>query len=62
MPYKLDIFRMLSAGQFVWLKAVNSLDEAMSQVSRLIQTDPGDYFLYDTRSGRKIDLREHRLR
>ena len=48
MNYKLDIFRTLSDGQYLWIKAVESLDEAKSQLLSLRQREPGEYFIFDT--------------
>jgi hypothetical protein len=49
--YKLDIFRRLPDGQLLWVKAVEGLEEAKSQLGRLVQINPGDYLIYDTRLG-----------
>jgi hypothetical protein len=47
----LDIFRKLPDGQYLWVKAVEGLDEAKSQLRRLAALNPGDYMIYDTRLG-----------
>jgi hypothetical protein len=49
--YKLDIFRKLPDGQLLWVKAVEGLEEAKSQLSRLAKINPGNYLIYDTRLG-----------
>lgn len=54
MKYKLDIFRSLPDGQYSWIKAVGSLEEAKSQLLSLAQREPGDYFIFDTSCGRRI--------
>jgi len=51
VSYKLDIFRKLPDGQFLWVKAVEGLEEAKSQLGRLAELNPGDYMIYDTRLG-----------
>ena len=51
MRYKLDIFRKLPNGQLLWVKAVEGLEEAKSQLGRLAQINPGCYLIYDTRLG-----------
>ena len=55
MRYKLDIFRTLPDGHPLWLKAVEGLEEAKSQLCKLAELEPGDYFIYDTRLGRRLD-------
>jgi hypothetical protein len=51
MKCKLDIFRSFPDGQYLWIKAVESLEEAKSQMISLAQREPGDYFIFDTRTG-----------
>jgi hypothetical protein len=51
VSYKLDIFRKLPDGQLLWVKAVEGLEEAKSQLGRLAEVNPGDYMIYDTRLG-----------
>jgi len=51
VSYKLDIFRKLPDGQLLWVKAVEGLEEAKSQLSRLATVNPGDYMIYDTQLG-----------
>lgn len=54
MHYKLDIFRSLPDGQYLWIKSVEGLEEAKSQLRRLTQIEPGDYFIFDTNNGCRI--------
>ena len=54
MDVKFDIFKKLPDGQPLWLKAVTGLEEAKQELSHLAIGDPGDYFIFDTRSGRVI--------
>jgi hypothetical protein len=54
MKHKLDIFRSLPDGQFLWVKAVEGLEEAKSQLYKLAEREPGDYFIYDAHLGCRI--------
>ena len=54
MKHKLDIFRSLPDGQCLWIRAVENLEEAKSQLLNLAQREPGDYFVFDTSCGRRI--------
>jgi hypothetical protein len=51
MKYKVDIFKKLPDGQMVWVRAVESMDEARVQLKRLEYINPGEYFIYDNRFG-----------
>ena len=55
MNYKLDIFRSLPDGQYLWIKAVVGLEEANSQLRNLMQREPGDYFIFDTNRGCRVN-------
>jgi len=55
MNYKLDIFRSLPDGQCLWVKAVESLEDAKGQLLNLTQREPGDYFIFDPSCGCRID-------
>jgi hypothetical protein len=46
----LDIFRKLP----MWIKAVEGFDEAKREVSELAELSPGDYFIFNTRTGRVV--------
>lgn len=54
--YKLDIFRTLPDGQFLWIEAVEGLEEAKSQLNKLAEEEPGDYFIYDTHQGCRVEF------
>jgi hypothetical protein len=54
----LDIFRKLPDGQPMWIKAVDGFNEAKRQVSELAKLSPGDYFIFDTRTGGTFTPRE----
>jgi len=51
---KFDIFVRQSDGQPIWVKAVETLEEAKQQVASMAQTVPGDYFIFNAMSGRVI--------
>ena len=51
MKCKVDIFKRLPDGQMVWVRAVESMDEARLQLKRLEYINPGEYFIYDNRFG-----------
>jgi hypothetical protein len=51
MKYKVEIFRSLPDGQFLWIKTVEGLEEAKSQLHSIAQPEPGDYFIFDTSTG-----------
>jgi hypothetical protein len=51
MKAKVDIFKKLPDGHMVWVRAVESLEEARNQLKRLEYINPGQYFLYDNRFG-----------
>jgi hypothetical protein len=44
---KLDIFRRLPGGQPIWIKAVETLDQAKEQIAQLAKSTPGQYFVFD---------------
>jgi hypothetical protein len=54
MSAKFDIFVRLSDGHPVWVKAVESLEEARKQLAELSEVTPGDYFIFNTISGKVI--------
>jgi hypothetical protein len=49
-----DIFKKLPDGQPIWVKAVEGLEEAKCQLTKMAAVSPGDYFIYNTRQGRVI--------
>jgi hypothetical protein len=51
MDAKFDIFRKLPDGHPLWVRAVDDLDEANTQIARLAEDSPGEYFVYDVRNG-----------
>ncbi len=52
MTAKFDIFLKLPPdGNPIWIKAVDTLEEARHQVLRITEEAPGDYFIYNARNG-----------
>ena len=51
MDAKFDIFKKLPDGHPLWVKAVDGLEEAKNQLSRLAASSPGEYFIYSAREG-----------
>ena len=51
MDAKFDIFRKLPDGQPLWVKAVDGLEEAKSQLACLAASSPGEYFIFSARNG-----------
>jgi hypothetical protein len=54
MDAKFDIFKKLSDGHPLWVKAVDGLEEARDQIARLAVSSPGEYFIYSARNGRIV--------
>jgi len=54
MDPKFDIFKKLPDGHPLWVKAVDGLDEARTQLARLAVSAPGEYFIYDVRSAQVV--------
>jgi hypothetical protein len=54
MSAKFDIFRRLPDGQPIWIKAVESLEEARHQLKQIAAISPGDYFIFNTGNGQVI--------
>jgi len=54
MIAKFDIFMRLPDGHPIWIKAVESLEEARKQLNQLSERDPGDYFIFNTLNGQVI--------
>jgi hypothetical protein len=46
-----DIFMRLPDGQPIWIKAVETLEEAERQLAQLAANAPGEYFIFDVISG-----------
>jgi len=51
MEIKVDIFLRLPDGKPLWVEAVEGYEKAKLQVQKLIQVSPGEYFIFDSRTG-----------
>jgi hypothetical protein len=56
MGAKFDIFKKLPDGYPLWVKAVDGLEEAKAQLARLIESSPGEYFIYSVKNGCVIQV------
>ena len=55
-----DIFRV-KKGEYVWLEATMTLDEAEARVQELGAAEPGEYLIFDEKNCDRISLIvEHR--
>ena len=54
MSAKFDIFLRQPDGHPIWVKAVETLDEARRQIVALAEAVPGDYFIFNAMSGQVI--------
>lgn len=54
MIAKFDIFMRLPDGHPIWVKAVGTLEEAKKQLAELSNRTPGEYFIFNTLSGRVV--------
>ena len=54
-----DIFR--KKGEYVWLEATMTLDDAEARVQELGAAEPGEYLIFNEKTGDRISLTvEHR--
>jgi len=51
---KFDIFLRQCDGQPIWIKAVETLDEAKRQLRELSKESPGEYFIFNAIHGRVV--------
>lgn len=54
MDMKFDIFMKLPDGKPLWLEAVEGYEKAKRQMEKLTRITPGEYFLFDSRTGQVI--------
>jgi hypothetical protein len=54
MGAKFDIFKRLPDGHPLWVKAVEGLEEAKSQLARIAVNSPGEYFIYSVGNARIV--------
>jgi hypothetical protein len=55
MNPKFDIFKKLPDGHPLWVKAVDGLEEAKTQLARLAASAPGEYFIYSVKCARVVE-------
>ncbi len=57
-----DIFRM-AKGEYVWLEATMTLDDAEARVQERGAAEPGEYLIFNQKTCGRISLRvEHRAK
>jgi hypothetical protein len=56
MPEPFDIFR-ISGGQPLWLKSAPALEDAHARIGQLAVSRPGDYVIFNSKTGDKISIR-----
>ena len=60
MTPQYDIFRM-KKGEYVWLEATMTLEDAEARVQELGAAEPGEYVIFDEKNCDRISLTvEHR--
>jgi hypothetical protein len=54
MSPQYDIFMRLPDGHPIWVKAVDSLEEAERQLALIVRStaNPADYFIYNSKDGK----------
>lgn len=57
MVPSLDIFKIDSLG-VVWRESVESLETARTRIQRLALSSPGEYFILNQKTGRRIFMRQ----
>lgn len=60
VKFAYDIFRRLPDGGPIWIEAVQTLEGAKLRLTSLLQTQPGDYFVYDLSHNKIVDSVETR--
>jgi hypothetical protein len=55
MPEPFDIFR-ISGGQPLWLKSAPALEDAHAQIVQLAGSRPGEYVIFNSKTGDKISV------
>lgn len=51
MEMKVDIFLRLPDGKPLWVEAVDGYEKAKMHIQKLVQVSPGEYFIFDSRTG-----------
>jgi hypothetical protein len=52
-----EIFRQRSDGSFERIESVNNIEQAKTDLNKLVAGEPGDYRLWDSFAHKFIDLR-----
>ena len=56
MEMTFDIFLRLPDGKPLWVEAVDGFEKAKRQVEKLVEAAPGDYFIFNSRTGQILQL------
>jgi len=56
METKLDIFLKLPDGKRLWVEAVEGLEKAKMQIQKLVEHSPGEYFIFNPRTGQLLHV------
>jgi hypothetical protein len=51
-----DIFRVVHSGHAIWVEPSNSLEEAKARVQQLAAANPGEYLIFDQKTGNKVSI------
>jgi hypothetical protein len=54
MKAKFDLFLKLPDGQPIWIKAVEKLEDARSELAQMAAQSPGNYFIFNASNGQLI--------
>jgi hypothetical protein len=57
MEMKFDIFLRLPDGKPLWVEAVDGYEKAKVHLRQLAQASPGDYFIFNSRTGQILQER-----
>ena len=52
-----EIFKLRSDGSFVRIEGVTNIDQAKTDLKKLVSAVPGDYRLWDSSAHKFVDLR-----
>jgi hypothetical protein len=53
----LDIFRVASDGQLIWIAPAENVESAQRRIKILMSVHPGDYVIYNQETGHKTLVR-----
>jgi len=57
MKSNYEIFRQRSDGSFVRIESVQNIDQAKTDLNKLVSAVPGDYRLWDSSAHKFVDTR-----